>query len=128
MDAFKRVWLHAQSHEGDSRVTTGFLLCLYNGNRFPFDMTNFRMLNKPIFDDYTHIFQIKNGPKKRKYIMYFVSKVTSVCRKLPNERLRASEKMARKSNAVVKARYCWILTRIRTQNVVKHPNLRLNLS
>lgn len=55
MEALKRVLLHAQSHEGDSRVTTGFFLCLYNGNRFPIDMTKFRLLDKPIFDDCLHI-------------------------------------------------------------------------
>lgn len=41
----------AQGDTGQSRVVAGFLLGLYNGCRLPFDITEFRRLDRRLFED-----------------------------------------------------------------------------
>lgn len=43
--------LASQHDNGQARYVGLFLLSLYNGVRFPFDMTNFRCLDTKIFKD-----------------------------------------------------------------------------
>lgn len=44
------LWNHTQQHPGTSgaRACAGVLLSLYNGARFPFDLTDLRLLDKPL--------------------------------------------------------------------------------
>lgn len=44
------LWNHTQQHPGTSgaRACAGVLLGLYNGSRFPFDLTELRLLDKPL--------------------------------------------------------------------------------
>lgn len=49
--AEKRLWTIANGHSGQCRTTAAFLLGLYNGYRFPFDLTDFRSLDRNIFAD-----------------------------------------------------------------------------
>ncbi len=51
LEALKRLLPLAQGHTGQCRVIARFLVGLYNGTRFPFDLTNFRLLDKKIFKD-----------------------------------------------------------------------------
>lgn len=46
------LWNHTQQHPGTSgaRACAGVLLGLYNGSRFPFDLTELRLLDKPLRD------------------------------------------------------------------------------
>jgi hypothetical protein len=49
--ALQRLLPIARSDTGQSSVVARFLLNLYNGERFPFDMTDLRRLDYEVFDD-----------------------------------------------------------------------------
>jgi hypothetical protein len=49
--ALRRLLPIAQRDTGQSSVIARFLLNLYNGERFPFDMTDLRRLDYELFDD-----------------------------------------------------------------------------
>ncbi|MCC7684828.1 hypothetical protein IGS60_28020 [Janthinobacterium sp. FW305-128] len=49
--ALRRLLPVAQRDTGQSSVIARFLLNLYNGTRFPFDMTDLRRLDYNLFDD-----------------------------------------------------------------------------
>lgn len=49
--ALRRLLPIAQSDTGQSRRVAGFLLGLYNGSRFPFDLTDLRALDLGVFRD-----------------------------------------------------------------------------
>lgn len=49
--ALRRLLPIAQRDTGQSSVVARFLMNLYNGNRFPFDMTDFRRLDYELFED-----------------------------------------------------------------------------
>lgn len=51
LDALTRLLPIAQGSSGQCRYVAAFLLGLYNGDRFPFDLTNFRCLDRKIFKD-----------------------------------------------------------------------------
>lgn len=51
LDALRRLWKHARGAHGQCRYTARFLLGLYNGRRFPFDLTDFRCLEADLFRD-----------------------------------------------------------------------------
>jgi hypothetical protein len=45
LEALKKLWLMAQHDNGGARVCARLLLGLYNGRRFPFDLTDLRLLD-----------------------------------------------------------------------------------
>lgn len=49
--ALRRLLPVAQRDTGQSSVIARFLLNLYNGDRFPFDLTDLRRLDYELFDD-----------------------------------------------------------------------------
>lgn len=51
LEALRRLWGIANGHSGQCRYIAAFLLGLYNGNRFPFDLTSFRALDDEIVAD-----------------------------------------------------------------------------
>lgn len=51
IEALKRLWKTANGHSGHSRTVARFLLGLYNGQRFPFDLSDFRKLDPNTFSD-----------------------------------------------------------------------------
>lgn len=51
VEALARLLPVALRDTGQSRVIARFLLSLYNGNRFPFDLTDFRILDHSLFVD-----------------------------------------------------------------------------
>ena len=51
LEALKRLLPIAQGNSGQCKYVAGFLLSLYNGRRFKFDLTDFRGLDRKIFDD-----------------------------------------------------------------------------
>lgn len=51
MSALQRLWLLARGNTGQSHVAAAFLLSLYNGSRFPFDLTSLRLLDGGQFAD-----------------------------------------------------------------------------
>jgi hypothetical protein len=62
MEAAKRLWNIANGDTGQCRVVAQFLLGLYNGYRFPFDLTEFRRLDGSIFRDCLLVLQMDNQP------------------------------------------------------------------
>ena len=63
-EALRRLVKVAQGHSGQSRHVAGFLLSLYNGDRFKFDLTDLRALDRPIFDDCMAVLQMDYMPEK----------------------------------------------------------------
>lgn len=62
IEALKRLWIIANGHSGQCRHVAGFLLGLYNGERFPFDLTGFRSLDTDIFADCLSVLEMDNCP------------------------------------------------------------------
>jgi len=52
----------ARGNSGQCRVVAEFLLSLYNGNRFKFDLTDFRCLDREIFDDCLEVLKLDYCP------------------------------------------------------------------
>lgn len=51
LEALERLWKIANGHSGQCKIVARFLLGLYNGSRFLFDLTDFRCIDRAIFDD-----------------------------------------------------------------------------
>lgn len=51
LEALHRLWKIANGNSGQCRHVAAFLLGLYNGQRFKFDLTDFRCLDAEIFKD-----------------------------------------------------------------------------
>jgi len=51
LEAPQRLWNIANGNSGQCKTVTRFLLGLYNGNHFPFDLTDLRTVDPKIFDD-----------------------------------------------------------------------------
>ncbi len=49
--ALRRLFDLAHGDTGQCKVVAAFLLGLYHGGRFPFDLTDFRLLDRELFDD-----------------------------------------------------------------------------
>lgn len=61
--ALDRVWKHAQGLTGQCRITSAFLLGLYNGRRFPFDLTSFRGLDDDLVRDCLIVLELDATPR-----------------------------------------------------------------
>lgn len=62
--ALRRLLPVAQSDTGQSSVIARFLLNLYNGERFPFDLTDLRRLDYGLFDDCISVLRMDSQPLK----------------------------------------------------------------
>jgi hypothetical protein len=62
VEALVRLLKIAQGHSGQCRHVAAFLLGLYNGNRFKFDLTDFRCLDRAIFDDCIELLKMDYTP------------------------------------------------------------------
>lgn len=51
LTALHRLWCIANGHSGQCKIVAKFLLGLYNGTRFMFDLTDLRGLDESIFTD-----------------------------------------------------------------------------
>lgn len=70
--ALRRLFEVAQRDSGQSRVVAKFLLGCYNGDRFPFDLTDFRALDYDLFDDCLSVLKMDVRPKREVHT-YFTS-------------------------------------------------------
>lgn len=61
--ALGRLMPLAERDTGQSSVVARFLLNLYNGSRFPFDMTDLRRLDLSIFEDCMAVLQMDYSPE-----------------------------------------------------------------
>jgi hypothetical protein len=64
VEALKRLLAVAQGNSGQCRYVAGFLLSLYNGDRFKIDLTNFRSLDRKIFQDCMAVLAMDYQPEK----------------------------------------------------------------
>lgn len=62
--ALRRLLPIAQGDTGQCRHVAAFLLSLYNGNRFRFDLTDLRCVDRAIFDDCLAVLQMDAQPQK----------------------------------------------------------------
>lgn len=69
--ALRRLLNVARGHTGQSRVIAHFLLGLYNGTRFKFDLTDFRLLDQELFDDCVAVLRMDSRPEREVH-QYFV--------------------------------------------------------
>jgi len=60
--ALRRLLPIAQSDTGQSGVIARFLLGLFNGDRFAFDLTEFRRLDRALFDDCLTVLRMDYAP------------------------------------------------------------------
>lgn len=70
VDALARLLRIALGHSGQCRYVASFLLGLYNGNRFKFDLTDFRCLDRNIFEDCLEVLNLDYRPAVEVH-MYF---------------------------------------------------------
>lgn len=69
--ALKRLLPIARRDTGQSRVVGRFLLSLYNGHAFPFDLTDLRCVDDAIHDDCLAVLRLDASPEKEVHL-YFV--------------------------------------------------------
>jgi hypothetical protein len=62
IDALVRLLTIARGHSGQCRYVAAFLLGLYNGDRFKFDLTDFRCIDRNIFDDCLEVLKLDYAP------------------------------------------------------------------
>lgn len=64
IDALLRLVPVAQRDTGQSGVVARFLLGLYNGLVYPFDMTELRRLDAGLFEDCIAVLRLDNSPEQ----------------------------------------------------------------
>lgn len=67
--ALRRLWVLAQGHSGQCKTVARFLLGLYNGVRFPFDLTDFRCLDAGIFLDCIAVLTMDYTPQAEVHVV-----------------------------------------------------------
>lgn len=68
--ALKRLLDIAHGHSGQCKYVAGFLLGLYNGTRFKFDLTDFRCLDQEIFDDCIEVLKMDSRPVQEVHLYF----------------------------------------------------------
>ena len=71
LPALMRLLNVARGHSGQCRRVACFLLGLYNGTRFPFDLTNLRSLDDELFVDCMAVLQMDARACQREVHTYF---------------------------------------------------------
>lgn len=62
--ALRRLFAVAQGQSGQCRVIAAFLLGCYNGQRFPFDLSDFRVIDTDLFDDCMAVLAMDANPQR----------------------------------------------------------------
>jgi hypothetical protein len=64
LDALLRLWKMASGHShGGARVAARVLLGCYNGSRFPFDLTDLRLLDAQVLGDVLQVLVMDSSPQ-----------------------------------------------------------------
>lgn len=71
VDALKRLVRLAQGDTGQCRIAARFVLGLYNGDRFPFDLTDLRSVDDEIFLDCMQLLRMDARVTEREVHRYF---------------------------------------------------------
>lgn len=69
IEALHRLWRIANGHSGQCRYVAAFLLGLYNGNRFPFDLTSLRALDDEIVADCLAVLAMDSRPSAEVHVL-----------------------------------------------------------
>lgn len=64
LDALVRLWHFSQNHHSSARAAAKLLLGLYNGRRFPFDLTDLRLFDAERLHDVLTVLQMDASPQK----------------------------------------------------------------
>lgn len=64
IEALRRLLPVAQRCTGQSRIVGRFLLSLYNGNAFPFSLTDLRGLDSGLWDDCLAVLRLDRRPEQ----------------------------------------------------------------
>jgi len=72
IEALKRLYKVACGHSGQCRFIARFLLGLYNGTRFPFDLTDLRAIDTALYEDCIRVLNMDARLTKREIHTYFV--------------------------------------------------------
>lgn len=67
--ALQRLWKIANGHSGQCRHVAAFLLGLYNGQRFRFDLTTLRCLDTAIFEDCLRVLVMDHTPRAEVHVL-----------------------------------------------------------
>ncbi len=70
-EALQRLYAVANDHSGQCRYVARFLLGLYNGRRFPFDLTDLRGLDRALFEDCMTVLRMDARVTSREVHTYF---------------------------------------------------------
>lgn len=68
--ALQRLAVVANRDTGQSRIIARFLLGLYNGRGYPFDLTDFRSLDYALFDDCMAVLRMDANPKQEVHLYF----------------------------------------------------------
>lgn len=68
--ALRRLLPIAQGNTGQCRHVAGFLLGLYNGSRFKFDLTDLRCVDRAIFNDCMAVLQMDSEPAQEVHLYF----------------------------------------------------------
>lgn len=68
--ALQRLLHIAQGHSGQCKYVAGFLLGLYNGDRFKFDLTDFRCVDTAIFNDCLEVLKMDHAPVREVHLYF----------------------------------------------------------
>lgn len=68
--ALERLLNIARGHSGQCKHVAGFLLGLYNGNRFKFDLTDFRCIDTAIFLDCLEVLKMDHTPVREVHLYF----------------------------------------------------------
>jgi hypothetical protein len=63
LEALRRLWTMAQRDHGGARVAARVLLGCYNGSRFPFDLTDLRLLDASVLADVLQVLVMDSSPQ-----------------------------------------------------------------
>jgi hypothetical protein len=72
LEALTRLLKVAHGHSGQCKIVASFLLSCYNGNRFKFDLTDFRCLDHELFEDCLAVLRMDFKPAQEVHT-YFVN-------------------------------------------------------
>lgn len=70
LEALRRLLPIARSDTGQSRIIAHFLLGLYNGFRFKFDLTDFRGLDRALFEDCLAVLRMDFQPAQEVHLYF----------------------------------------------------------
>jgi hypothetical protein len=68
--ALRRLFDVANGHSGQCKIIARFLVGLYNGDRFPFDLTDFRVIDSALFDDCLAVLKMDAAPRREVHAFF----------------------------------------------------------